>query len=201
MKILFILFFVLNSLIYSQQKTLRGKVVDAESSSPLPNANISVSADEIIGTASDENGQFILEGEVENSDTITVSFVGYATKRITINEFLRLSTTSDADGNNYHLIKLNKKAIPSQTILVEATIGKKGITPLAFDQIKAKEIENNYTLYDIPKYLSDLPSTTFYSESGNGIGYNYVSIRGFDQRRRRSGDFISRRLCQSPTLE
>ena len=31
--------------------------------------------------------------------------------------------------------------------------------------------------------MSELPSTTFYSESGNGIGYNYLSIRGFDQRR------------------
>ncbi|MGB5287483.1 MAG: TonB-dependent receptor, partial [Ignavibacteriaceae bacterium] len=38
-------------------------------------------------------------------------------------------------------------------------------------------------VYDMPKYLSDLPSSTFYSESGNGIGYNYISIRGFDQRR------------------
>lgn len=183
MKILFILFFVLNSLIYSQQLTLRGKVVDAETSSPLPNANISISADEIIGTASNENGLFILEGVLDNSDTITVSFVGYETWNNSVDEFLMLPDVTDGDGSKYHLIKLDKKAIPSQTILVEATIGKKGITPIAFDQIKAKEIENNYTLYDIPKYLSDLPSTTFYSESGNGIGYNYVSIRGFDQRR------------------
>ncbi len=78
---------------------------------------------------------------------------------------------------------MNKKAIPSQTILVEATIGTKGLTPLAFDQLNAREIEKTYSLYDIPKYLSELPSTTFYSESGSGIGYNYLSIRGFDQRR------------------
>ncbi|MCK7517700.1 MAG: Plug domain-containing protein [Ignavibacteriales bacterium] len=27
------------------------------------------------------------------------------------------------------------------------------------------------------------PQLHFYSENGNGIGYNYLSIRGFDQRR------------------
>ena len=31
--------------------------------------------------------------------------------------------------------------------------------------------------------LSDLPSITSYSENGNGIGYNYINLRGFDQRR------------------
>ena len=31
--------------------------------------------------------------------------------------------------------------------------------------------------------LSELPSTTYYSESGNGIGYTYLNIRGFDARR------------------
>ena len=40
-----------------------------------------------------------------------------------------------------------------------------------------------YDTQDVPQLLSELPSTTFYSENGNGIGYNYLNIRGFDQRR------------------
>ena len=50
-------------------------------------------------------------------------------------------------------------------------------------RLERAEIEKNYIVQDIPNYLSQLPSTTFYSENGNGIGYNYLSIRGFDQRR------------------
>ena len=50
-------------------------------------------------------------------------------------------------------------------------------------KLLSSDIEENYTVQDIPEYLSYLPSTTFYSEAGNGIGYNYLSIRGFDQRR------------------
>ncbi len=81
------------------------------------------------------------------------------------------------------IIKLVPEIIPSQTVFVEGSMAKKGITPIAFDKIKRKEIQEDYTVQDIPKYLSRLPSTTFYSENGNGIGYNYLSIRGFDQRR------------------
>nr|MDA3860039.1 TonB-dependent receptor [Melioribacteraceae bacterium] len=58
-----------------------------------------------------------------------------------------------------------------------------GVTPMAFAKVTQKEIEESYVHQDVPEYLSYLPSTTFYSESGNGIGYNYLSIRGFDQRR------------------
>src|SRR5690606_13424038 len=50
-------------------------------------------------------------------------------------------------------------------------------------KVDRKDIEENYTVQDIPQFLGSLPSTTFYSENGNGIGYNYLSIRGFDQRR------------------
>ena len=81
------------------------------------------------------------------------------------------------------LITLEKIILPSQTILIEASVGKKGITPISFDKISKEEIQKDYLVQDIPNYLSQLPSTTFYSENGNGIGYNYLSIRGFDQRR------------------
>src|SRR5690606_9354094 len=50
-------------------------------------------------------------------------------------------------------------------------------------KVDRKDIEENYTVQDIPQFLGSLPSTTFYSENGNGVGYNYISIRGFDQRR------------------
>ena len=102
---------------------------------------------------------------------------------ISFEDIPNLKTKTTEDGKTIYLFYLSSKILSSQTILVEATLGKQGITPITFDQIKQKEIEKNYTVYDVPKYLSDLPSTTFYSESGNAIGYNYISIRGFDQRR------------------
>ena len=176
MKILIVLFLILNLSAYAQQITIKGKIVDAETNSPLQNANITVISKVNVGTYSDANGEFILSS-IFKTDTLRISFIGYKSAEIYIRDIYI------QDPDVYYTFQLTKALIPSQTILVEATIGKKGITPLAFDQLNAEEIEKTYTLYDVPKYLSELPSTTFYSEAGNGIGYNYLSIRGFDQRR------------------
>lgn len=183
MKILFILFILFYFSSFAQQVSIRGKVVDAETNSPLSNANILISRTPGLGTFTDSSGEFILSAELKDSDTLVISFLGYETGKVSLNQLINIPSIQEAGGNVIYTFHLNRKAIPSQTILVEASVGVKGITPIAFDQIKAKEIEKNYTLYDVPKYLSVLPSTTFYSESGNGIGYNYLSIRGFDQRR------------------
>lgn len=55
--------------------------------------------------------------------------------------------------------------------------------PVVFNDITRKDLERTQIITDIPKMLSDLPSTTFYSENGNAIGYTSLSMRGFDQRR------------------
>jgi iron complex outermembrane receptor protein len=172
MKYLVILFFFLNVFIFPQNITIKGKVVDSETLKPLPSANIII-VDKGIGTASENDGSFILSGVFNRDDILRASFVGYSTVQFSL---------KDKDLQKL-IIKLLPQIIPSQTVFVEGSIGKKGITPVTFDKINRKEINENYTVQDIPKYLSSLPSTTFYSENGNGIGYNYLSIRGFDQRR------------------
>lgn len=183
MKFLIVLFFFLNFQIFAQPLTIAGWILDSETKSPLPEANILLFANENSGTSSDENGQFSLTAYVEPTDYLIVSYVGYITRKITISELFNIPSVPTSDRTVMYSIFLDKKIIPSQTVLVEASVGRKGITPLTFDQVNQKEIEENYTVQDIPDYLSYLPSTTFYSEGGNGIGYNYLSIRGFDQRR------------------
>src|SRR6185503_15144666 len=56
-------------------------------------------------------------------------------------------------------------------------------SPVPHSELGAAEIGRRYSLQDIPVLISDLPSATSYSENGNGIGYTYLNIRGFDQRR------------------
>ena len=172
MKYLIILFLILNSFV-SAQNTIRGKVSDSETNKPLSKANIFLDGKEREGTSNNEDGRFTLENAFPG-DVIVVSYVGYNTEK-------HLVTVKDFDSTIS--IKLNPRIIPAQTVLIEASLGEKGITPVTFEKIKREEIEENYTVQDIPQFLSYLPSTTFYSEGGNGIGYNYLSIRGFDQRR------------------
>ena len=183
MKIFIILFLFFFPSLFAQQIIIRGKIVDAETNIPLSNANIYLSSGKGTGTVSDRNGEFSLSANSKQNDFLTISYVGYKTINIFVDNLSDVPSVTALDGNVVYIFYLERKIIPSQTVLVESSVGKKGITPLAFEQIKRDEIEKEYTTYDIPKYLSDLPSTTFYSESGNGIGYNYLSIRGFDQRR------------------
>ena len=173
MKYLVILFLFYSTLLLAQQVTVKGQVLDAETQKPLPNANIIIK-DKNIGTVSKLNGDFSLSGEISKTNTLSVSYVGYYAEEIPL---------SKVNLSQKMIVKLQPKIIPAQTVLVEGSIGKTGVTPLAFSKITQKEISQNYTVQDIPEYLSELPSTTFYSENGNGIGYNYLSIRGFDQRR------------------
>jgi iron complex outermembrane receptor protein len=68
-------------------------------------------------------------------------------------------------------------------VVITPTRAVERLTPATFSNLTQHEIQSRYSLQDIPALLSDLPSTTSYSENGNDIGYSYVNLRGFDQRR------------------
>ncbi len=56
-------------------------------------------------------------------------------------------------------------------------------SPVTWSELDAADISDRSSVQDLPVLLSDLPSATTYSENGNGIGYTYLTLRGFDQRR------------------
>jgi len=172
MKKTFILFLLITFQVLPQLKKINGFVKDSEAKTFLQFANVLIKGTNI-GTTTDELGRFSLTANYNDTDTLLVSFVGFKTSIIKLSEL----------NSDLFIVELQKIYLPSQTILIEASVGKKGFTPISFDKISKEEIQKDYIVQDIPNYLSLLPSTTFYSENGNGIGYNYISIRGFDQRR------------------
>ncbi|HEY3216545.1 MAG TPA: TonB-dependent receptor [Candidatus Eisenbacteria bacterium] len=56
-------------------------------------------------------------------------------------------------------------------------------TPVAKSVLGREEILRANWGQDTPMALATLPGTYAYSDAGNGIGYSYLSIRGFPQRR------------------
>jgi len=56
-------------------------------------------------------------------------------------------------------------------------------TPAAFTNLGKERIEQEYWAQDLPALLATTPSVHHYSDSGNDVGYSYLRIRGFDQRR------------------
>jgi len=158
--------------LFAQTKTIKGKVID-ENNIPLSGANVLVISKHI-GTSTNNNGIFKLTAKFSKNDKIKISFLGFQSKILKVSNFT---------SNKLLIIKLSSKILSSQTILVQAIAHNRQEVPVTFSQVSRKEIEDSYVNQDVPEFLSYLPSTTFYSENGNGIGYNYLSIRGFDQRR------------------
>jgi len=172
MKHLLILIVFTSSLLTAQIREIIGKVID-DDSNPIYLANITVEKTGI-GTTTDQDGEFVLQAEFDEIDNLIISYIGFKSIRKSISEL---------SFERSNILFLSKLSYTSQTVLVKGSIGKEGESPISFSKVNQEEIENSYVQQDIPEFLSYLPSTTFYSEGGNGIGYNYISIRGFDQRR------------------
>ncbi len=175
MKSLFILFFMSHLAAFAQDITIKGKVVDSKTGQPLNNANVVLKGNKSVGTTSNSEGLFSLSGDIKPDDLVEISYLGYEKLSQIVSSFIK--------SPELNVIKLNPTIISSQSILVEAFRRKEEIAPINYSSIERRKINDDYTLQDVPEFLNSFPSTTFYSESGNGIGYNYLSIRGFDQRR------------------
>mgnify|MGYP001212094539 CR=1 FL=1 len=63
-------------------QNIRGKVLDAITSQPLPGAHVRLSGNISLATTTDIYGQFLLRAVPAGRQTIEVSYVGYATRRI-----------------------------------------------------------------------------------------------------------------------
>ncbi len=154
--------------------TVSGRVTSQSTGEPLAAAHISVhETGATVATGSD--GYFRIRNLESGRYGVTASFIGYVSQTI---------QTIVKSGEEVEIFfALEQSVLPGAPITVSATRGEDRTTPAAFQTLKRMEIEERYLTQDIPVLLSELPSSTFYSESGNGIGYTYLNLRGFDQRR------------------
>ncbi|MBN1406214.1 MAG: TonB-dependent receptor, partial [Calditrichaceae bacterium] len=153
--------------------SISGRVIDQVTKQGLAGSNITI-IHTSIGTTSDNDGFFMIKNLPAANYILEAGFIGYSIKKIEI-PFLSADTALK--------IELNQSAIDGPLVIVESNRAQERVNPVTFNNIDRKTLQPRYTVQDIPEILSELPSTTFYSENGNGIGYNYLSIRGFDQRR------------------
>ena len=156
--------FLFLSLLNSQVVSVSGRIVDAETGIGVPGASI-ISGD--VGTSSNEEGYFSLD--LLTGSDITVSRIGY--EPVTVIASVEMT------------IELMAATVPGEEIFVLANRAIPGVTPTAFSTLSADEIAAHYSFQDVPMILATEPGVFAYSESGNGTGYSYVSIRGFEQSR------------------
>jgi iron complex outermembrane receptor protein len=70
-----------------------------------------------------------------------------------------------------------------EEVVVRGDLARDRDTPATFTDVAREEIELRHRGQDLGMLLGDTPNAYAYSDAGNGVGYSYFSLRGFDQRR------------------
>lgn len=171
MRLLITLTLLIISSVFAQNRTVKGLVYNAQSKAPLQGVNI-VIKNSNLGTASDKDGYFSLNIKTRNTPTLIFSHIGFKTVTYT------LKATQDKIEIAMQPIYLNE-----DEIIVSDTRAVVHQTPITFTNKTHDEIKNSYGASDVPMLINDLPNTFAYSQSGDEIGYSFIKIRGFDQKR------------------
>jgi iron complex outermembrane recepter protein len=160
--ILFIL--TLFSITSFAQKTVKGKVVDAATSSPLLGANIFFNG---ATTSTDKDGMFTVD--CSKAGVITVSFIGYETVKYSIkncNDNITISLTSIVSN-------LNEVEITSTSVLNKSLIYQ----PQSITKLSTAELKRSTGLYFDDVINLNVPGVTFERRAVNsGQSFN---IRGY----------------------
>ena len=132
MRLIFVLFF--NILFYNQlfsQNIISGNIVD-ESNEPLIGINIFSSNNKAIGTVSDIEGNFELKIENDFPFNLTISGIGYETKKITI----------DSDSDIINII-LKESFLLGEEVVVSASLYEQNIltAPVSIEKLDILDIQ------------------------------------------------------------
>lgn len=150
---------------------LHGSVVDSTDASPVVGVVVKILPNGE-STLTDENGTFSFGGLSSGRYQLEAAAPGYN----------RAYTTADIPGPAITLA-LGRRTYKLKPILVTAQIASERRSPVTFSNLSKKAIKEQFAAQDVPVLLSQLPSITEYSENGEGIGYSYITMRGFSQRR------------------
>lgn len=149
---------------------ITGRVTNRQDGSPISGVNVTVQGRQAAATTA-EDGTFAIDGLGDGLVILTFSHVGFEPQR------QRLAGGEVVD------IQMAPILFPGQSITVTATRAVERQTPATFSNVGEEDLQERFHTQGIPTILSELPSTTTYSEGGNDVGYTYLTLRGFDQRR------------------
>jgi iron complex outermembrane receptor protein len=170
-KLFWAMCFLCSPVLLQAQAILHGTVTDSVSGEPITGASLHI--EKTGGTISDEKGSFRLQVPRSGDYSITVSEVGYKTQVFPIRLGQGITRAT------FPLAKLDLFLQPIEVKGVRA--GDKA--PFSAVNLNAKDLEKDNVGQDIPYLLDQTPSAVINSNSGNGVGYTGITIRGVDQTR------------------
>ena len=152
------------------QISVNGKVTDKEGN-PMPGAAVVIKGS-TYGVSTNADGEYIIENLKPGFYEFAASFIAFETqaREVDLKSDLKLDFI------------LENSTILADEVIVSATrAGNK--TPVAMTNISKDMLRKQNTGQDIPYQLSLTPSLVASSESGSGVGYSAMRIRGTDATR------------------
>ena len=146
---------------------LVGTVVD-DTGQPIPGVSVITNVTGK-GAVSDHEGHFTLD-LTDQMSRVTFSSVGYQSRQFRVDD---VPTT----------VKLTPAYYRGTDIVVTADRAQSGVTPVAFNDVSSDDIKRDYTVGEFPLLLETTPNLYSYSDAGTPLGYSYMKIRGFDDKR------------------
>jgi iron complex outermembrane receptor protein len=169
-KLWFLLFVLLLTFSTSQAlQSYTGVVVD-DRGRPISGVNIAVEG-AASGVVTAEDGSFTLNVDPTTSRNLTFTHIGYqpVMTRLTEGKPLR--------------VRMASAILSAQGITVSGDRATLGTTPIAFTDFTSKELKRDYMLGEFPLLIETMPNVYAYADAGGGLGYSYLKIRGFDDKR------------------
>jgi iron complex outermembrane receptor protein len=162
-------------------RALPGVVLDAETGRPLADVRVrtvGVPAADVRETTTNADGVFRLERLPVAPVEIEATRLGYLPQRVLVD-----LSDPGVDPAATATLRLTPRPLPLPGIEVTTTRAVERESPVAFTELDREKVRERYWGQDVPMLLAETPGVYAYSDAGNGVGYSYVKIRGFSQRR------------------
>ena len=150
-------------------------IVTDERGQPLSATTVELllpDSDQVVtATTTSAQGEYVLT-VAEGSYILQIRHVGYRTRRIEV-----------VSGDKRFNVSMEPTTLYGGEVEAQAGRAQVRLTPITHTNITARELETLPAMKDIPAQLARTVSITHYSENGNDLGYTYLKLRGFGQRR------------------
>ncbi|MGH7454619.1 MAG: TonB-dependent receptor, partial [bacterium] len=158
--------------VFAQTAALRGKVTDAQTGAPLPQASVVITATGVeTGAAASASGEYEVAGLAAGNYTISVSYVGYEKKIIA-------NVTLKAGESKVLNLALTPSDITFNPVVVSASRRQEKAlqAPAAISVLEATQIRGRPAM-TATDYLRGMPAVDI---ATNGIAQSNVTVRGFN---------------------
>ncbi len=122
---------------------------------------------------SNDNGKLMIKGIKSGNHKLKIKRIGYKQKIVYFNfpKKNNLIIFLTPDPKELHGIVINQSWADDKT------------TPVTFENLSATDIEKKDFGLDPNLLISDITNVYSYTESGSGLGYSHLKVRGFDEKR------------------